>query len=315
MSSRELQVIFGAGPLGRALANSLLERGKRIRMVSRSGTADVPEQVILVAGDVTDFKQARALAEGASVVYNCLNAPYTEWENVFPRLQAGVIEAAAAAGAKLISAENVYMYGEVRQPMTEDMPYKAHTRKGRVRAKMAETLMQAHESGKVQVAIARASDFYGPGVLDSSAGERVFYPALEGKKVTMIGKLDVPHTLTYIADFGRALAILGEHDQAIGEIWHVPNAETLTARQFLTMIFEEAGHTPNFGTVPNFVIRAMGLFMPMMREVAEMLYEFDRPHIIDHSKFVRAFGDISTAHCEAIRHTLAWYRQHPKHTA
>jgi nucleoside-diphosphate-sugar epimerase len=308
----ELNVIFGTGPLGTSVMRQLVGKGRRVRVVNRSGKADVPTGVEVARADAMDPAGAREVCKGAAVVYNCANAPYTEWVTLFPRIQAGILEGAAAAGAKLISAENVYMYGEVDRPMTEDMPYNAHTRKGQVRAQMATALLEAHRSGKVRAAIGRASDFYGPGVLDSAAGERVFYPALAGKQVMLLGKLDVLHTYTYIEDFGRGLVTLGECDEALGQAWHIPSAETLTTRQFLTMVFEETGHPPKMAAAPKVVIQAMGLFSPMMRELVEMIYEFDRPFIIDHSKFERAFGNHSTPHREAIRQTVAWFRAHPQ---
>lgn len=307
-----LQVVFGTGAVGAAVIKELASKGKRVRAINRSGKADLPDGVEVVSGDASDPASTTSVCEGASVVYNCANPGYTLWAAHFPPIQAGIIEGAASAGAKLVSAENVYMYGPVSRPMTEDLPYAATTRKGRLRAQMAEALMEAHESGKVRVAIGRVSDYFGPGCPLSAAGERVFYPALEGKKVSVMGKLDVPHTYTFIGDFARGLAVLGERDEALGEVWHIPSAETLTTREWATLVFEEAGHAPDLGTVPNMVFRGLGLFVPMMRELAEMLYEFEEPFTIDHSKYARAFGADVTPHREAIRLTLDWYRQNPK---
>src|SRR5579863_2597778 len=157
--SREIHVIFGAGPLGAAIARELLAKGKRIRMVTRSGKGYIPAGVESIRGDATDPKTTREVCQGATVVYNCTNAPYTEWVRLLPPLQAGIVEGAAAAGAKLVSAENLYMYGPTHgKKLTEDLPYAATGHKGRIRAQLAETLMEAHKSGKVRVAIGRASD-------------------------------------------------------------------------------------------------------------------------------------------------------------
>ncbi len=304
----EQHVIFGTGPVGMAVMRALVAKRKRVTMVSRSGRAQAPEGVQVLKGDATDPAVTRQLCAGATVVYNCTNAPYTDWPARFPPLQAGILEGAAAAGAKLISAENVYMYGPTDKPLTEDIPYSAHTRKGMVRAQMAQALLEAHRSGKVRVAIGRASDFYGPGAVDSTAGERLFVPALAGKRVLLLGTLDAPHTFTFIDDFGQGLVTLGERDEALGQAWHIPNAATVTTRSFLQQVFEETGQPFNATTAPGFVVRAMGLLNPMMRELAEMLYEFDRPFIVDHSKYARAFGDHSTPLPEAIRRTVAWFR-------
>ena len=311
-ADKGLKVVFGTGPLGLAVMEQLVANGQSVKMVNRSGQGNFPEGVETAKGDASDPASARETCEGATVVYNCVNAPYDKWPTMFPSLQAGIIEGAASAGAKLVSAENTYMYGEVSVPETEDLPYAATTRKGKVRAQMAETLMDAHNSGKVRAAIGRASDFYGPHVRFSAVGERAFYPVLEGRKASVIGNLDVPHTYTYIKDFGRGLVELGERDEALGEIWHIPSAETLTTREFLTIAFEEAGHDPQIGTMPKSVIWLVGLFNSDVRELREMYYEFDKPFIVDHGKYERTFGNESTPAPEAIRETLYWFRDNPK---
>src|SRR5918998_6059462 len=179
----ELQVVFGTGPVGTSVMEALMQRGRcRVRMVNRSGRARVPEGVEVVGGDTTHEAFAREVSQGASVVYFALNPPYNKWPELFPPLQAGVLEGAASAGAKLVTMENLYMYGPTDgRPLTEDLPYAPNTRKGRVRATMSQELMEAHTRGKVRVAIGRASDFFGPRVLASAAGEQVFSRAVQGK--------------------------------------------------------------------------------------------------------------------------------------
>ena len=236
------------------------------------------------------------------------------WPQLFPRLQAGVLEGAAAAGAKLIAIENLYMYGPTDgRPLTEDLPYAANTRKGRVRAMMSEELMEAHTSGRVRVAIGRASDFFGPRVLASAAGEQVFGRAVEGKSAQVAGDPDQPHTYTYVPDIAKGLVILGEREEAVGRAWHLPSPETLTTRQFVEMIFEEVGKPARVQAAPKILLRAIGLFNPTLRETIEMLYEFEEPFVVDDSDFIRTFGDQATPLREAIQRTVRWYRdeQHP----
>jgi nucleoside-diphosphate-sugar epimerase len=228
---------------------------------------------------------------------------------LFPPLQAGVLEGAASAGAKLIAMENLYMYGSTDgRQLTEDLPYAPNTRKGRVRARMSEELMEAHSSGRVQLAIGRASDFFGPRVLASAAGEQVFGRVVQGKSAQVAGDPDQPHTYTYAPDIGRGLVILGEREEALGEAWHLPSPETLTTRQFVEMIFEEVGKPARIQAAPKILLRALGLFNPEMREMIEMLYEFEEPFVVDHSKFERAFGEHATPLREAIGETVRWYR-------
>src|SRR3712207_2220463 len=185
----ELHVVFGTGAVGMSVMDELIRRGpRRVRMVNRSGRVRAPHGVEVTGGDATDEAFAREASDGASVVYNALNPPYNKWPELFPRLQAGVLEGAASAGTKLIAMENLYMYGPTGgRPLTEDLPYAPNTRKGTVRARMSKELMEAHRCGKVRVAIGRASDFFGPRVIASAAGEQVFGRAVEGKSAQVAG--------------------------------------------------------------------------------------------------------------------------------
>jgi nucleoside-diphosphate-sugar epimerase len=308
----DLHVVFGAGPLGRSVVEELVRRGKTVRVVSRSGVmAEAPQGVELAAGDLYDPAAVRKLAQGAAVAYQCAQPLYWEPEK-FPPLQAAIIEGLAGTGAKLVISENTYMYGDTNgAPLTEDLPYHAHTRKGKVRAALAESALAAHQAGKVRVAIGRGSDFFGPWALGSAYGERVFRPALAGKSASFGGKLDLPHTATYIGDFGRALVILGERDEALGQAWHVPNDRPrITQRQVGELIFQEVGLPPKMSAVGKLMLSVVGVFVPAVREAGEIMYEFEKPFVVDSSKFERAFGVVATPIEESIRVTVAWYRAH-----
>ncbi|MBZ0301919.1 MAG: NAD-dependent epimerase/dehydratase family protein [Anaerolineae bacterium] len=291
--------------------DELVARHKRVRMINRSGRANLPAGVELMAGDAADLAFARKAAEGASVVYNALNPAYYLWPELFPKLQAGVLEGAAAAGARLVVMENLYMYGDPHgQPITEDLPYVPHTRKGRVRAAMSRALIEAHEQGRVKVAIGRASDFFGPRSSDQSPlGNLVIGRALTDKSAQVIGHIDMPHTYSYVPDIGKALVTLGEREEALGQAWHIPSPPTVTTRQIVEMIFRELGQPPRIQIVPRPLLRLMGLFDRNVAEIWEMLYEFEQPFVLDHSKYVRAFGDHATPLSEALRTTIAWFRQ------
>src|SRR5829696_8756284 len=306
----ELHVVFGTGAVGMSVMDELVQRSpRRVRMVNRSGRVSVPEGVGVVGGDATDEAFAREASEGASVVYFALNPPYTQWAELFPPLQAGVIEGATAAGAKLVAMENLYMYGPTDgRLLTEELPHAPNTRKGAVRARMSQELMKAHTSGRVRVAIGRASDFFGPRVLVSAAGEQVFGRAVQGKGAQVAGDPDQPHTYTYVPDIGKGLVILGEHEEALGRPWHLPSSETVTTREFVRMVFEEAGGEPKMQRVPKPLLWALGLFNPALRETIEMLYEFEEPFVVDASRFEREFGERATPLREAIARTVRWYR-------
>jgi nucleoside-diphosphate-sugar epimerase len=309
----EANVIFGTGPLAQAVMRALLKRGKTVKMVNRSGKrpADAPAQVEMAAGDAYNTDFTRSITKGAAAVYQCAQPAYHQWVTMFPQLQAAILDGAAAGGAKLIVAENLYMYGDTDgRPLHEGLPYAATTRKGKVRAEMATALLEAHRQGKVRVAMARGADFYGAGVLSSALGERTIAPLLRGKPAEVTGSLDQPHSFTYVDDFGEAMAILGECDPALGQAWHVPNAPALTQRQMVTLFFKEAGLEPKFTVMGKPMLTLGGLFIPAAREMVEMLYEFEKPFQVDSGKFIQAFGDIATPQEKAVKETVAWYREY-----
>ena len=315
MANQELHVIFGTGPVGQAVARELVHRGKTVKMVNRSGKKPdgVPDIVRVVAGDVFDVNTAKQLAQGATHVYQCTNPPYDKWPEQFPTLQANTLEAAASAGAKCIVMDNVYAYGDPNgQPLTEDLPYNAHTKKGQVRAQMAKDALAAHAAGKVRVTIVRASDFYGPGVVDSAVGDRVFGFAIAGKAASASGNLDAKHSYTYIDDVGKALVILGERDEALGQVWHVPNADVTTTRQFITLIFEVLGQPAKMSAMGKMMMRLGGLFITAAREMVEMMYEFEKDFVVDSSKFTKVFGLKATPYRDGIQQTVAWYQANHK---
>lgn len=310
-TTQERHVIFGTGPVGLAVMDELVKQAKPVCMVNRSGRAAVPAGVQVVAGDATDAAFTRQVCTGATVVYQCTNPPYTEWVERFPPLQAGVLAGAAAAGAKLVAIENLYMYGATGgKALVETLPYAATTRKGKVRAAMAEALLTAHQQGQVRVVIARAADFFGPRVTVSAMGERVFPAALAGKPVQVLGNPDLPHTYSYMPDIGKALVMLGTADEALGQVWHIPSATTVTTRQWLQLVGEAIGRPVRLQTVPKLLLQGLGLFKPDVREVLEMVYQFEEPFVIDGSKFIRAFGEHATPLPTAIQATVDWWRRH-----
>jgi nucleoside-diphosphate-sugar epimerase len=306
-------VVFGTGAIGMALIEHLSASGKRVRAVNRSGSGNVPEGVEFVSGDATDNEFTTTACADASVVYFCLNPPYTNWPELFPPLQAAVLEGAAVAGAKLVAADNLYMYPPMNgEPLTEDMPDTATTKKGSVRAQMSRNLMAAHESGTVRVAVGRASDYFGPRGLLSAMGERVFYPALAGKKAQTMGNPDLLHTYSYVPDIARGLAILGNNEEADGQVWHLPNAPTITTEQFIDQIYSATGTKAGITAMPRWMVNTVGLFNGNVRELKEMLYEYEQPFVVDDSKFKASFGDTATPLSEAIDTTVEWFRANPK---
>ena len=302
-------VVLGAGPVGRAVVAALAARGVNPAVVTRSGTA-VPGASSAVA-DISDPAQAAAAVAGAQVVFQCTSPAYHQWPKQFPALQASVVDAAAAAGALLVVAENLYGYGPGPGLLTEDRPLTATTRKGAVRAKLWQDLAAAHEAGRLRVVAGRASDFYGPGVgAGSVVGDRFFGALLRGKPVEVLGDPDRLHTYTYIADFGEALVALSETESTWGRAWHVPSAPAVTTRSFATQAADLAGvEVPSTGPrlrrLPAWQLRMVGLAVPAVREMPEMVYQFEQDWVVDYSAYAAAVGGRPTPMRTALAATVA----------
>ncbi len=308
----DLHVVMGAsGGIGGALVRELARRGRRVRAVNRRGDAPGPSGVERLAADVATPEGAKAAAAGAAVVYHCAQPPYTDWPAAFPRLTEAIAEGAAAAGAKLVLADNLYGYGPHDGPLTEDLPAAATGPKGRVRAEMADRLLASHREGRLRVAIGRASNYYGPGGRNSVTGDRLFMAAVAGRTVRWVGRLDQPHTLSYLEDVAAGVATLGEQDRADGQAWHLPAADPLTGRQFLELVVAASGGRSRIATSSAAMVRVAGVFVPFIREVGEVLYEFQAPYVVDWSKFGQSFGPFTpTPHAEAVARTVEWFRNH-----
>ena len=306
-------VVFGTGAIGRAVAERLAGRGEAVRMVNRSGRMDQPPAgVEVVSADLYNPANVREVTHGARVVYQAAQPPYHQWSQKFPLLQTASVDGLSGSEAKLVLVENLYMYGDTHgQPITEDTPYRAHTRKGRLRAEISRDAFMAHKKGAVRVTAARGGNFFGPWGTDSTMGARVFYPLLHGKPAQLIGRTDLPHTHTYIKDFGTAMVLLGERDEADGQAWHVPNDQPRMSQGELVRLFAEAaGVELKMNSMGKFMMSIGGLFIPEARESVEMMYEFEKPFIVDSSKFENTFGMRATPIREAIKETVTWYRTH-----
>jgi nucleoside-diphosphate-sugar epimerase len=309
MSARH--VIFGTGAIGLATLDALRRRGESVRLVNRSGSAPVPDDVEVVGGDASDPAFTTAVAGRATVVYQALNPPYSQWTEQFPPLEASVLAAAEAARARLVTLENVYMYGRPQgRPLTEDREYDAHTTKGRLRAAMARELLAAHQAGRVEIAIGRASDYFGPrGGAQSNLGDRFMPAALRGATATVLGDPDQPHSYTYIPDIGEGLAVLGEHPDAAGQVWHLPNdPRTRTTRELLSTVYALAGTPARVRQVPPWLLRLAGVRNRDVRAVLEMGYLFEEPFIVDSTKIRTRLGVSATPLPQALAETLDTYR-------
>ena len=310
-----MHVVFGgSGGLGAAVVRELARRNAPTRAVSRGGKAPEPAGVEAVAADAADPEASRAVCSGADVVYCCAGVPYTDgWEETWPPLLAGMLEGAASAGARFVMGDNLYMYSPPGpgESLDETRPEEPTTIKGRVRADMAATLREAHRSGRVAVVTVRASDFYGPSVTNAVLGERVFGAAARGATAGVLGDIDTKHSYAYIDDVARAMVLLGGREEALGQVWHAPHAPAVTTRELVDKIYRVAGLEPKIRALSSFGVGALGWFDPLMRQLKEMMYQWERPFVVDDAKFRAAFGEElrATPIEDGIAVTLDWYRK------
>jgi nucleoside-diphosphate-sugar epimerase len=306
-----VQIVIGKGPVGVATADLLAERGHQVRVISRTGGASAGS-IEHVALDVTaDPGRLAELSGGAAAIYSCAAPPYHRWVPDWPPLAAAMLDAAEKSGAVLVLTNNLYAYGPVDGAMTEDLPLAARTRKGRVRARVWEDAVSRHEAGRVRVAEARAADFVGPGVTaNGHLAQRVVPQLLRGRPASVLGDPDALHSWTFVPDVARTLACLADDERAWGKAWHVPTAEPYSTRTAVGRMCRIAGVEPvRVTTTPWWLLSALGLFAPKLRELGEIRYQFDRPFIVDSSRYTSTFGQDATPAEEALAATVQWWQR------
>jgi nucleoside-diphosphate-sugar epimerase len=306
-----LQVVLGAsGGTGRAIVDELARRGRNVRAVSRGRIDDLPAGADQVRADLYDPVEASRAIAGAAVVYHAAQPAYDRWPDNFERLNASVGNAVAAAGARLVFADNLYMYGPGSSPMRETTPQRATDRKGAQRITLAADLLARHERGELEVAIGRSADYFGPHGTNSGAGERAFGTLVAGRSAAATGRIDVEHSFSYLPDLARAMVVLGDRDEAAGRAWHLPVMDPITVGAFLERAFAVAGMPAKIRVDGPLMLRVAGLFVPMAREVGVVMYQWTEPFVSDWSAFEAAFGPFErTSLDEALATTIAWWRE------
>jgi nucleoside-diphosphate-sugar epimerase len=299
-----LHVIVGAGPVGSATARLLADRGDQVRLVTRSGTGPDHAGIEKVAADATDAAALAALTSGATALYNCAGPAYHRWPTDWPPLAASLLNAARASGAVLASTGNLYGYGPVDGPMTEQTPLAATGVKGRVRAAMWRDALAAHEAGEVRATEVRSSDYLGAGS-QTVLTAQVFPKVLAGARVSVPAELDVPHSWTYVGDVARTLVAVAADERAWGRPWHVPTAPAETIRDLVTRAATLAGApAPRLSTMPSVVLWLGGLASPLVRELRETQYQFRRPFVLDSSAATKTFGIEPTPLDDSLKETI-----------
>ncbi|MET8293299.1 NAD-dependent epimerase/dehydratase family protein [Streptomyces sp. NPDC001272] len=302
-------VVIGFGPAGAATARLLAGQGHTVKVVTTSGRTPEPgiEHVALDAKDTGRLTEA---VRGAAALYSCGAPPYHRWAQEWPALASSLCTAAEETGAVLVMLGNLYGYGPVDGPLTEDLPLAATGTKGRVRAAVWEQALDLHQQGRIRAVEVRASDFFGPGVTDGGhLAARVMPPLLRGRPVSTLGDPDAPHSWTYLPDVARALAEAAGDERAWGRAWHVPTEPALSVREMVARLADEAGTGPvAVRGLPPLVLGLGGLFSPLLRELKEIRYQFDRPFTVDSSAYETAFATRPTPLDQQVKATVDWWR-------
>jgi nucleoside-diphosphate-sugar epimerase len=315
-STTPLHVIAGAGQIGPLIAERLLARGYRVRMIRRGAFTGVPAGVETVSASLADPGTAADAMRGASVVYHCANPRYHRWAEELVPLARGITEGAARNGARLVALDNLYMY---RVPadgrLAEDTEIGPVSRKGALRAEAAAVMLDAHARGDLAVTIARASDFFGPGCATSIFGDRFWARLLAGRPVEILGDPDQPHTYSYAPDVADGLVTLGLTSPTLstgadvyGRVWHLPAHPAEPTLTWLSRFAHVVGVERRFTRLSPLVLRIAGLFIPEAGELPEMIYQWRAPFVLDDSQFRARFGAAPTALAPAVTATVHWAR-------
>ena len=303
-------LVIGSGPVGAGVATALAERGQPVTVVTRSGTGPTHELINRVKADAGDAETVARLANGAATIFNCANPPYHRWETDWPPMHRALMSAAEKSGAVLVMMDNLYGFGEGRpMPMHEHDPLLSTGTKGAVRARMATDLLEAHVAGRLRATFARASDFYGPEVLGATLGERAMPNILKGKKVGLLGRLDVPHSVSYMPDVVRTLVTIAFDERAWGRPWHVPNAPALSQRETVRVLAAAAGTEVKVTAIPKVALTTLGVFSPTMAGLKEVWCQVGEPWITDSTLTEQTFGLTATPLADGAEATVAWWRE------
>lgn len=300
-------MVLGAGPIGSAVARQLAAEGESVTVLTRSGSGPTHDLIERVTVDASDLNALVGATSEATVIYNCANPPYNRWATDWPPIAKSLLAAAESSGAVLVTASNLYGYGPVTGPMTENTPQLGSYPKARVRIQMWHDALAAHTAGKLRATEVRGSDYVGPGA-ESHLGERVFPRLLAGKKISVVADPDQPHSWTYTEDMARMLISAGADERAWGKAWHAPSNPPRSQREALADMAALAGvREPKIGVIPGWLLKTIGLFNPIVRELPDVSYQFKAPFVMDSSAASQTFDLQATPWEQVLTVTLKSY--------
>jgi len=304
-----MQTILGAGgAVGVELAKALKNYTNHIRLVSRN-PEKVNETDELFSADLLNTTEVNKAVKGSAIVYVTVGFPYNLkiWKECWPKFTENVIDACIAHDCKLVFFDNIYMYDpNYLNGMNEETPINPPSKKGKIRAQIVEMILSKVKEGKLTGLIARSADFYGPGIKNTSMlTETVFKPLNTGKKANWMASLNFKHSFTYTPDAGKATALLGNSEKAYNQVWHLPTSKNpYTGREWIEAIAKEMGVKPKTQTATKFIVRLLGLFIPVMKEMPEMMYQYDRDYVFNSDKFSKHFDLKPTPYLNGIREII-----------
>ena len=304
-----MQTILGAGgAIGNSLATELRNYTNQIRLVSRHPKR-INDRDELVAADLTDARATAAAVHGSDVVYLLAGLAYklNVWQQQWPVIMQNVIEACKQHNAKLVFFDNIYMYDDADlSNMTEGTPINPRSKKGAVRAAIVQKLQNEIGAGNINALIARSADFYGPNVGTSMLNETVYKNFKKGKKAQWMADATKIHSFTYVPDAARATALLGNTPDAVNQVWHLPTStERWTGKAFIERFANQMHVAPRYTVLSKALIKVLGLFIPILKEMHEMLYQYYRDYFFNSEKFAYRFPDfVTTPYEDGIRKTV-----------
>ncbi|MBC7828949.1 MAG: NAD-dependent epimerase/dehydratase family protein [Chitinophagaceae bacterium] len=309
-----MHTILGAGgPVGSSLTKVLSEAGEELRLVSRR-KIQTSAPTSWVEADLKDFEQVKKAVQGSATIYMTAGLQYNKkiWATEWPLIMKNLINATKSTGARLIFFDNVYMYGHVEGPMTESTPYKPSSKKGEIRARIAEQLMSEAKAGNIKATIARAADFYGAESLNSFYDSMVLAKYAKKQKAMWLGNARTRHSFTYVPDTGKALYILAKDPQSDNQVWHLPTAPSLTGIEFIQLAARIFNTRPTYMQVNKFLLNTIGLFNNVIHEAAEMYYQYQYDYVFSSQKFEQAYDMKPTSYEEGIKYLSGTlFRQPP----
>jgi nucleoside-diphosphate-sugar epimerase len=303
--------ILGAGgAIGNELVKELAARNEPIRLVSRNPKL-VPGAAEAVAADLSNLDDTVKAVTGSRIAFLLVGLKYDVkvWRELWPRIMRNAIEAAKRANAKLVFFDNVYMYGKVEGPMTEETPFRPCSKKGEIRAQIATMLLNEMKAGNLTALIARSADFYGPGARTGIPNVLVFDKLAKGAKASWLVNDSVKHSFTFTPDAARSLVLLADNESAWNQTWHVPTApDPPTGKQFIELAAKEFGTKTKYRVLTRPMLWMAGWFDTTVRELYEMLYQYEFDYVFDSTKFMKAFHFQPTSYPASVHRTSQAYR-------